>query len=50
MNVQLGMEGTNSNGHGGEKEEDINMAETIRELQTDVHIQKDDNNRFMKAK
>jgi hypothetical protein len=32
LNVQLGIERTNSNGHGGGKEEDINMDETIRKL------------------
>ena len=32
MDVQLGMEGTNSNGHGGGKEEDINLVETLRRL------------------
>jgi hypothetical protein len=50
MNVQLGMEGTNSNGHGGGKEEDINLVETLRKLQTDVQSHKDDNERLMKAK
>jgi hypothetical protein len=50
MNVQLGMEGTNSNGHGGGKEEDINLAETIRKLQTNVQSHKADNERLMKAK
>jgi hypothetical protein len=44
------MEGTNSNGHGGEKEEDINMDETIRKLQKDVHSHKADNERLMKAR
>jgi hypothetical protein len=32
MNVCLGMEETNSNGHGGVKEEDINMVETLIKL------------------
>jgi hypothetical protein len=50
MNVQLGMEGTNSNGHGGGKEENINLDETIRKLQTDVQSHKADNERLMKAK
>jgi hypothetical protein len=50
MNVQLGMEGTNSNGHGGVKEEEINMDETLRKLQTDVQIHKVDNERLMNAK
>jgi hypothetical protein len=45
----LGLEGTNSNGHGGGKEEDINLVETIRKLQTDVQSHKADNERLMKA-
>jgi hypothetical protein len=36
LNFQLGLEGTNSNGHGGGKEEDINLVETLIKLQTDV--------------
>jgi hypothetical protein len=32
MNVLLGMEGTNPNGHRGGKEEYINLVETIRKL------------------
>jgi hypothetical protein len=32
LNVQLGLEGTNSNRHGGGNEEDINLAETLRKL------------------
>jgi len=32
MNVHLGIEGTNSNGHGAIKEEDVNLVETIRKL------------------
>jgi hypothetical protein len=39
----LGMEGTNSNGHGEERNEDMNMVETIKNLQKDVQIYKDDN-------
>ena len=50
MNFQLGMEGTDSNGHGEGKEEDINVAKTIRKLQTNVQSHKDDNERLMKAK
>jgi hypothetical protein len=49
MNVQLGMEGTNSNGHGGGKEKDINTAETLRKLQIDVQSHKVDNESLMKA-
>jgi len=50
LNVQMGMDGTNSNGHGGENEEDINLAETIIKLQTDVQSHKADNERLMKVK
>jgi hypothetical protein len=50
MTIQSGMEGTNSNGHGGGKEEDINLAETLRKLKIDVQNHKVDNQRLMKAK
>lgn len=46
----MGIEGTNSNGHGGGKEEDINLVETLRKLQTDIQSYKDDIERLMKAK
>jgi hypothetical protein len=32
VDVHLGMEGMNSNGHGEERNEDMNMAETIKNL------------------
>jgi hypothetical protein len=32
MDVHLGMEGTNSNRHGEERNEDMNMAKTIKNL------------------
>ena len=32
MYVHLGIEGTNSNGHGEGKEENMNMVETIKNL------------------
>jgi hypothetical protein len=35
MDVHLGIEGTNSNGHGDERNENMNMAETIKNLQKD---------------
>jgi hypothetical protein len=50
MNVQLGMEGTNSNGHGEEKDDNMNMVETIRNLQKYVQSHKVDNERLMKSK
>jgi hypothetical protein len=36
MYVNLGNEGTNSNGHGEGKEENMNLVETIKSLQKDV--------------
>jgi hypothetical protein len=50
MDVHLGIEGTNSNGHGDERNENMNMAETIKNLQKDVQSHKDDNERLMRAK
>jgi hypothetical protein len=44
------MEGTNSNRHGEERNEYMNMAETIKNLQMDVQIHKYDNERIMKSK
>ena len=50
MYVHLGMEGTNSNGHGEENDDNMNMVETIRNLQKYVQSHKDDNERLMKSK
>jgi hypothetical protein len=50
VDVHLCMEGTNSNGHGEEGNEDMNMDETFNNLQKDVQIHKADNERLMKAK
>jgi hypothetical protein len=50
MDVHLGIEGTNSNGHGEERNENMNMEETIKNLQKDVQSHKYDNERFMRAK
>jgi hypothetical protein len=50
MDVHLGMEGTNYNGHGEERNEDMNMAETIKNFQKDFQIHKYDNERIMKSK
>jgi hypothetical protein len=36
MVFHLGVEGTNSNGHGDEMNENMNMTETIKNLQKDV--------------
>jgi hypothetical protein len=40
MDVHMGIEGTNSNGHGEGKEENMNMVETIKNLQKDVQSHK----------
>jgi hypothetical protein len=50
MYVNMGNEGTNSNGHGEGKEESMNLVETIKSLQKDVQSYKDDNERLMKSK
>ena len=50
MDVHLGIEGTNSNGHGDERNENMNMEETIKNLQKDIQSHKDDNERLMKAR
>ena len=50
VDVHLGIEGTNSNGHADERNENMNMAETIKNLQKYVQSHKDDNERLMKAK
>jgi len=50
MDVHLGVEGTKSNGHGEGKDDNMNMVETIRNLQKDVQSHKADNERLMKAK
>jgi hypothetical protein len=43
----MGIKGTNSIGHGEGKDEYINLVETIRKLQVDIQIHKDDNGRLM---
>jgi hypothetical protein len=50
MYVNIGNEGTNSNGHGEGKEESMNLVETIKSFQMDVQSYKDDNERLMKSK
>jgi hypothetical protein len=50
MDVHLGIEGTNSNGHGEGMDENMNMAKTIKNLQKDVQRYKVDNERIMRAK
>jgi hypothetical protein len=43
MYVHLGIEGTKCNGHGEGRDENMNMVETIKNLQKDVKSHKDDN-------
>jgi len=50
MDVHMGNEGTNSNGHGVGKDDSMNLVEIIKNLQKDVQSYKDDNERIMKAK
>jgi hypothetical protein len=50
MDVHSDIEGTTSNGHGEERNENMNMAETIKNLQKDVQIHKYDIERLMRDK
>jgi hypothetical protein len=50
MYVSMGNECTNSNGHGEGKEEKMNLLETIKSMQKDVHSYHNDNDRLMKTK
>jgi hypothetical protein len=50
MDVHLGIEGTNSNGHGEGRDENVTMVETIKNLQKDVQSHKYGNERLMRAK
>jgi hypothetical protein len=50
MYVNMRNEGTNSNEHGEEKEESMNLVETIKIFQNNVHNYKDGNERIIKAK
>jgi hypothetical protein len=50
MDVHLGIEGTNSNGHGEGRDENMNMAETIKNLQNNFQSHKVDNESLMRDK
>jgi len=50
MDVHLGVEGTNSNGHGKEIDKDVGMMKIIKNLQKDVQIHQADNERLKRAK
>jgi predicted RNase H-like nuclease (RuvC/YqgF family) len=47
MDAHMGIEGTNSNGHGEGKDENMNMVEIIKNFQKDVQSHKDNNERLM---
>jgi hypothetical protein len=50
MDVHLGIEGSNSNGHGEEIDTDVGMMKIIKNLQKDVQIHQEDNERLKRAK
>ena len=50
MNVHLGIEGTNSNGHGEGRDKNMNMVDTIKFFPNYVQIHKDGNERLMRTK
>ena len=49
MDVHLGIEGTNSNGHGEEIDKEVGMMKIIKRLKKDVQIHQADNERLKKA-
>ena len=50
MDVHLGVEGSNSNGHGEEKDKEGNMMKIIEILQKDAQTHREDSRNLMKAK
>ena len=50
MDVHLGVEGSNSNGHGEEIDKEGNMMKIIEILQKDAQTHREDNKNLMKAK
>jgi hypothetical protein len=50
MDVHLGIEGTNSNGHGEEIDKEVSMMKIIKNLEKDVQIHQEDNKRLMRAR
>ena len=50
MDVHLGVEGSNSNGHGEEIYKEGNMMKVIERLYKDVQTHRADNRKLMKAK
>jgi hypothetical protein len=50
MDVHLGVEGTNSNGHGEEIDKEGNMMKIIERLQKDAQTHQVDSRKLRKAK
>jgi hypothetical protein len=50
MDVHLGIEGTNSNGHGEKIDKEVSMMKIIKNLQKDVQMHQEDNKRLMISK
>jgi hypothetical protein len=50
MDVHLGVEELNSNGHGKEIDKEENMMKIINKLQKDVQSHQADNKNLMKAR
>jgi hypothetical protein len=50
MDVHLGVEGSNSNGHGEEIDKEGNMMKIIERLQKDAQTHRADNRKLMKAR
>jgi hypothetical protein len=49
MDVHLGVEGSNSNGHGEDIDKEINMMKIIERLQKDAQTRRADRKKFRKA-
>jgi hypothetical protein len=50
MDVHLGVEGSNSNGHGEEIDKEGHMMKIIERLQKDAQTHREDSRKLMKAK
>ena len=50
MDVHLGVEGTNSNGHGEEIDIDMGIMKIIKNLKNDIQIHQEDNKRIKRSK
>ena len=50
MDIHLGVEGSNSNGHGEEIDKEGNMMKIIKKLQKDVQTHQEDKKKLMKAR